>query len=228
MGHLVGGINNIGAVVGELVEYAPREKLNYLLLFVTVGAAAGNLSYWFIWREYVLLVIGGIFIFLLWEMGSRIATSAFLVLSLSKSKFNTQSWFFAEKRYEKTLYRMLGVKKWKRFFPTYYGRTKFGISPKFVPNKEVLVYNLCLREVVHYCSLFVSLPSMLAILYIGFDIYLFFGLTALHIGIALYVDVVAIIIQRYNRPRVLKLLAMRGTAGAGVGGSRTQNGGRNA
>lgn len=254
MKYFVGGVSDISVVVDELVEYAPREKLNYLLLLVTVGAVAANTAYWLIWRERFLLVIGGVFIFLLWEMGVRIATSAFLVLLLSKLKFNTENWVFAEKKYEKTLYRILGVKKWKRFFPTYYGKTKFGISPKFVPDKEVLAYNLCLREVVHYCLMFVSLPAMFVILYIGFDIYLFWGLASLHIGIVLYVDVIAIIIQRYNRPRVLKLLAMRKPEcpraggsqtrapassivgdrktrkpeGSGVGADRTQNGGRTA
>lgn len=196
-------------VIREVVRQIPRDKFNYLFLCNVIAAVFCNMAYWFIWRERPLLLLGGFFIFTLCHFIARGGGFLLLFIFLYGHKFDTYNPFFREKKWERRLYKIMGVKKWKRFFPTYYKKTKFDISPCFVHDKERLAHNMCLRELGHFIAMFSTLPSLSVILYVGFSVPVFTALLVLHILIVAYIDGTSIIIQRYNRPRVLALSAIQ-------------------
>ena len=91
----------------------------------------------------------------------------------------------------------MNVKKWKGNMPTY--------SPdEFSTEKrtwEEIVVSTCRSEIVHECNVVLSFVPILFT--IPFDSFLVFLLTS--IGAAIF-DLFFVIMQRYNRPRLLKIV----------------------
>ena len=99
--------------------------------------------------------------------------------------------------FETRLYRLLKVKKWKGRMPTY--------DPScFDPNLhswERILQAMCQAEIVHeVIVVFSFLPLLAAIPFGAFGVFLITSLLA-----ALY-DLCFVIMQRFNRPRIIKLL----------------------
>lgn len=110
---------------------------------------------------------------------------------------NCNSKWFKEKKFEKKLYKLLKVKKWKKFAPTY-SPESFSLKDN---SKEDIIRTMCGAEVVHELIIVFSfLPIIFSGLLDSFYEFLFTSI------IAVLVDSVFVIIQRFNRPRVIKLL----------------------
>ncbi len=98
---------------------------------------------------------------------------------------------------ESSLYKFLQVKKWKTNMPTY--------TPSvFDPRKhtwEEIAQAMCQAEIVHEVIVVLSfLPLLAAIPFGAFFVFLFTSIAA-----ALY-DLSFVIMQRYNRPRIIKFI----------------------
>ncbi len=110
------------------------------------------------------------------------------------NEMNYQGAWFKERKFEKKLYKLLRVRKWAKKVPTYSPDT-------FSPEKhtwEGILKATCQSEIVHEAIiLFSFLPLFLII---PFGTPLVFILTSL--GSAM-VDTVFVIVQRYNRPKLL-------------------------
>ena len=108
-------------------------------------------------------------------------------------------WFRVSER-EARLYEKLGVKRWKGRMPTY--------DPAlFDPKKRSwseIAQATCQAEVVHENIVLLSFLPLLAA--IPFDSFLVFLLTSL--AAALF-DGIFVILQRYNRPRLLRLASRK-------------------
>ncbi len=110
---------------------------------------------------------------------------------------NCNSKWFNEKKFEKKLYKFLKVKKWKKFAPTY-SPESFSLKDN---SKEDIIRTMCGAEVVHeIIILFSFLPLIVSV---QLNSVVEFIITSV---IAALVDSVFVIIQRFNRPRVKKLL----------------------
>lgn len=111
--------------------------------------------------------------------------------------FNYKSVWFKEKSFEKPLYKKLRVKKWKDKMPSY--------NPSTYLTKEISLYDLintmCRNEVIHEIIAVLSFVPILFSLII--DTYFVFIITSV---IACLFDLIFVIMQRYNRPRVIKVL----------------------
>lgn len=110
--------------------------------------------------------------------------------NLSSKRWQLRPW-------EKSLYEKLGVKKWKGNMPTY--------DPElFSPQKhswEEIAQAMCQAELVHSTIIPLSfLPLLAAIPWGSFGVFLITSLLA-----ACY-DAIFVIMQRYNRPRIMRLL----------------------
>lgn len=112
-------------------------------------------------------------------------------------KLNCNSKWFKEKRFEKKLYKLLKVKKWKKFAPTY-SPESFSLKDN---SKEDILRTMCGAEVVH--EIIIVLSFLPLVLSVRLDSVAEFTITSV---IAAMVDSVFVIIQRFNRPRVKKLL----------------------
>ena len=107
-----------------------------------------------------------------------------------------KKWFRVGKR-EHRLYRLLKVKKWKKFIPTYDPEA----FDSGLHSWEEIAGAMCQSEWVHETIAVLSFLPILASFW--------FGATRVFLGTSLFaaaVDVTFVILQRYNRPRVLKMI----------------------
>ncbi len=111
-------------------------------------------------------------------------------------KPNPNSWWFREKRFEKRLYELLFVGKWKDKALTY---NPEAFSMKAHTLEEIAAV-MTKSELDHWVNEVISLVSILFSLLWG-KVWIFV-ITAI---IAMLFDAQFIAIQRYNRPRVLRL-----------------------
>lgn len=114
--------------------------------------------------------------------------------------------WFRQRSFEPGLYRRLGVKGWKGRLPTY-DPSQFDLEQHSL---EQVVRNMCSAELVHeVIILFSFLPLLLAIPFGTFPVFLITSILA-----ALY-DSVFVAAQRYNRPRLVKILKKKEARGHG-------------
>ncbi|MFR5875450.1 MAG: hypothetical protein ACLUFN_03065 [Eubacterium sp.] len=112
-------------------------------------------------------------------------------------KFNYKSAWFMEKSFENGLYKKLKVKKWKQNAPTY--------NPKTYSSQqctlEEIVNTTCRNEVIHEVNMLLSFVPL--VLIIPFGTPAAFIITSIAGCIC---DFFFVILQRYNRPRLIKLI----------------------
>lgn len=119
------------------------------------------------------------------------------VSKLFKKHLNYNQWWFKEKKFEKNLYKILRVKKWKGKALTY-NPESFSLKEHSL---EEIVNTMVKSEVDHWINEIISLSTLLFAIPWG-QFWIFF-ITAIA---AMIFDSQFIIIQRYNRPRILKLI----------------------
>lgn len=110
--------------------------------------------------------------------------------------------WFTEMPFEKKLYRLLRVKRWKKKALTY-NPEAFSLKNHSL---EEIADTMCKSELDHWINEVISLTAVLFSLIWG-KAWLF-GLTSLA---AMAFDAQFIIIQRYNRPRILRILKKSST-----------------
>ena len=98
--------------------------------------------------------------------------------------------------FEKKLYEKIGVKKWKGKMPTY-DPSLFSVKEK---SFEEIVQATCQAEIVHEIIVVFSFLPLVAVIWFGS--FMVFLLTS--IGAAC-MDLTFVIMQRYNRPRLVKM-----------------------
>ena len=105
--------------------------------------------------------------------------------------------WFRQKQFEPALYRFLRVKQWKKYLPTY--------SPESFDLKkhslEAVIHTCCCSEAVHEWIILLSFLPVLTIPAFGAP--WVFWITSL---LAALLDGSFVILQRYNRPRLIRIL----------------------
>ena len=109
----------------------------------------------------------------------------------------TAAWF-QPRRWEKPLYRRLQVKHWKRWLPTYDPDT-FDLHQHSLSEVAQV---MCQSEIVHEVSMALSFLPVLTAPLLGC-----LPMLAVTSGAAALLDGALVILQRYNRPRILHLIA---------------------
>ena len=143
-------------------------------LFLSTAITFGTFSYHLLMRLAVGWVINGIM----------------------HNQANHNHPWFRLRPFEKRLYRLLKIKRWKNKLPTY--------SPELFDSTKhtylQIAQAMCQAEVVHECIIFLSfLPVFASLIFGEFWVFLITSILA-----ALF-DSFFVMIQRFNRPRVLKL-----------------------
>ncbi len=106
-------------------------------------------------------------------------------------------WWFRLREWESSLYQKLNIKRWKGQLPTY-DPSQFDLSKNTL---EQVIRNMCGAELVHeVIILFSFVPLLFAIPFGAFPVFLITSVLA-----AVY-DSIFVIAQRYNRPRLVKIL----------------------
>ena len=108
--------------------------------------------------------------------------------------------WFQQKFFEPKLYEMLKVKHWKGRMPTY-DPASFSLRENTLAQ---IVDNCCVSEVVHeVIILFSFVPLLFTLLWGAFPVFLITSL------LAAAFDSCFAIMQRYNRPRLVRILVKK-------------------
>ena len=120
-----------------------------------------------------------------------------VVNSIMNNKANHNNVWFREKCFERKLYKLIRVRKWKKHLLTYSPDT-FDTEQKTV--KEILGAT-CQAEIVHEVIMVLSMLPMILIPFCG-------GAAALIITsvLAMLFDSLFVILQRYNRPMLVRVM----------------------
>ena len=108
----------------------------------------------------------------------------------------TKKWF-AEKTFERELYKKIRVKKWKERFPTFNPQD---FDLKSCPVEEI-VQVTCQAEIVHEINMVLSFVPIVFSVWFGSV-----GVFVLTSCAAFIFDSIFVIMQRYNRPRLMRLI----------------------
>lgn len=120
-----------------------------------------------------------------------------VVNSIMKNKADHQNVWFREKSFENKLYKLLRVRQWKQYLPTYSPNT-FDTSQKTV--KEI-VGATCQAEIVHEVIMVLSLLPITLIPILGGA-----AATVITSVLSMLFDALFVILQRYNRPKLVRVM----------------------
>lgn len=114
-----------------------------------------------------------------------------------KKDFDYNAKWFRPKSFEKKLYKVLRVKKWKSHIPAW--------SPESFETKHhtlpEIANSMCGAEVVH--EIIIVLSFMPILFSLRYGVPAVFIITSI---LAASVDMIFVIVQRYNRPRIVKII----------------------
>ena len=153
------------------------------------------LYYGNVYKTEMILWIGIIAFTIMYHFWVRIIMGN--VSKLFKKYINYKQWWFKEKSFEKGLYKFLRVKEWKGKALTY-NPESFSLKEHSL---EEIANTMVKSEIDHWINEAISLSTLLFIIPWGRT--WAFVISAIA---AMIFDSQFIIIQRYNRPRILKVL----------------------
>lgn len=115
--------------------------------------------------------------------------------------FNYKQNWFREYSFEKKIYTILKVKKWKKHLPSYNPDSYSTTNCSY----EEIANTMCRNEIIHECDVVLSfVPISFSIFFGALPV---FVLTSILAG---GFDLLFVIMQRYNRPRIVKLINRKG------------------
>ena len=125
----------------------------------------------------------------------------YIIDGLYHNSMNYHKKWFQPRKWENRLYKKLRVKMWKEKMPTYDVDT-FSFE---LHSMEEIVMAMCQSEVVHEIIVVLSfVPLLFAISFGTFGVFLITSVLAAGF------DMMFVIMQRYNRPRIVNLLNKKG------------------
>ena len=165
-------------------------------LLLTAATAAG---YWHFGGS-LLLTLAITFGTTAYHFCMRLLVGA-LVCGVMGKRVDVWKWWFRPRTFEEPLYRRLQVRRWKGRMPAYEPSL---FSPE-VHSWEEIAREMCRAEVTHEVIAVLSfLPLIMAPVFGAF--WVFFLTSVAAAGF----DLLFVAIQRYNRPRVLRVCARGG------------------
>ena len=124
----------------------------------------------------------------------------YIINWIMHNKANYNNNYFKTKKLEQKIYKLIKVKKWKDKMPTY--------NPDFYSTEkhslEEIAMVTCQAEIVHELIIIFSFVPVLFTLW--FDSFWVFMITSI---ISALIDTLFVIMQRYNRPRIIKLINLK-------------------
>lgn len=120
-----------------------------------------------------------------------------VVNGIMKNKANYKNAWFREKSFENKLYKRIGIRKWRNYIPTY-DPDVFDAGKKTV---QEIVEATCQAEIVHELIMLLSLLPIALIPFLGGAAA--FILTSV---LSMLIDSVFVILQRYNRPKLIRVM----------------------
>ncbi len=124
----------------------------------------------------------------------------YVVDGLYHNKMNYKNSWFKVSEVENRMYEVLKVKEWKKYIPTY---SPESFSLKHHTLTEIAM-SMCQSEIVHEIIVVLSFVPVLTIPWLGeAEVFIITSF------LAACFDMTFVIMQRYNRPRIIKLIEKR-------------------
>ena len=176
-------------------ENSMKKTMITITFISLIGLLVSGIIY-YLTRSAVLFSAAITFGTMFYHLGIRLAIGYSIDAKYHNHMDYTQKWF-QEKPFEKKLYQVLKVKKWKKGLPTF-NPEDFNLKNRSV---EEIIQVSCQAEVVHE----VIMPfSFVPILFSAW-----FGSLGVFIATscaAFLFDSIFVIMQRFNRPRLMRLM----------------------
>lgn len=180
-------------------EKSNSEKMiSGIIIFSTVGM----ILFWGLYFTYsrgIFLTLGITFGTIWYHFVMRLVVGL-CCTKVGKRWMDDKDGWFRERKFEEKIYRKIRIKKWKNKLPTYHPEN-FSVQNHTL---EELVQTMCISEIGHGIMAILSyLPLFFSILFGEF--FVFFVTSFLAAG----VDFVFLMVQRYNRFRIEKILGRK-------------------
>lgn len=131
-----------------------------------------------------------------YHLSIRLAAGLLIDAKYHNQMDYTKKWF-REKGFEPELYQKIQVKKWKKRLPTF-DPQEFNLKSRSMTE---IVQATCQAEIVHEVNMVLSFVPVVFSVWFGS-----LGVFLLTSCAAFLFDGIFVIIQRYNRPRLIRLL----------------------
>ena len=166
------------------IMIAAAVSTGLLTLFAGLGYAFSRIG----WLMDTAITFGTTF----YHFAMRLVVGSFI-----PNTFDHRKDWFQPKAFEAELYRRLQVKKWKNHIPTFDPRL-FSMQDN---TPTAILAHMCQAEVVHEVIIVCSfLPVLFSLIWSSFWVFFITSVLAAEI------DTSFVIMQRYNRPRVERLI----------------------
>ena len=171
----------------KVVEWITLFSIGFAFLFFFLWKE-GNSSLWF---PFFLT-----FVTISYHFGMRLLVGA-VFEGCVKRLFDPENAWFRSRKWERKLYCRLKVKRWKSWVPTY-SPAQFSMQDHTV---DEIVQAMCRAELIHEIIALLSYGSLLFVLLSGdpADFWIFFSTAVAASGF----ECVFVVVQRFNRPRLL-------------------------
>lgn len=170
-------------------------KAMHILTAALAAAWAISLSLLQVFRAEIFSVLAITFATTFYHLAMRLCVG-YAVDRVMQNRADPESRRFRIRSWEPGLYKRLGVRSWKMRLPTY---SPASFSPRERTWRQIVMAG-CQAEVVHTLIVVLSFLPVFAGLWFG--AWIVFILTSL---LAAGFDLLFVILQRYNRPRLLRM-----------------------
>lgn len=179
----------------------PAKLMDAVMILTAALAAVCFTVHYGFFKNAVILWTGVAAFTALYQLWLRLALGK--AVGRFKSRIRYDGWLYRERKFEKKLYKALRVKKWKDKVPTF--NPELFVLSDFT--MEEIAVTMAKVETDHWVNVLISLSTLLFALIWG-AWWIFFAVAMAAIAF----DGQFIAIQRYNRPRVVRLINRRRTA----------------
>ena len=173
-----------------------------LIKGITIGALIATTLFTVLFQFYPVDVILSLAITagtIFYHFAMRLLTGLLYNLFMRNRADYRKPWYNLTP-WESAFYKRLNVKKWKGKIPTY--------NPDlFDPRKhswDEIAQAMCQSELVHESIVVLSFLPIMASIWFGS-----IGVFAITSVLAAGIDMIFVIVQRYNRPRIIQLIERR-------------------
>lgn len=172
-----------------------KKKMNMMTIISLVGLLVSGAIYYFAGSP-IFFSLAITFGTMLYHFAMRLAVGHIIDAKYHNRMDYTKKWF-TQRAFEPKLYKLIRVKKWKKRFPTYNPQD---FDLKYHSVSEI-IQTTCQSEVVHEVNMVLSfVPVAFSVWFGSLGVFLITSCAAF------LFDSIFVIMQRYNRPRLIRLM----------------------
>ena len=172
-----------------------KKNMIWMTLISLIGLLLSGAIYYFT-KNRVIFSVAITFGTVFYHLAIRLAVGYIVNIRYHNQMDYTKKWF-TERALERKLYKIIQVKKWKKRLPTY-NPQDFDLRNRSITE---IVQVTCQSEVVHEVNMILSFVPIVFSIWFGSV-----GVFVITSCAAFLFDSIFVIMQRYNRPRLVRLM----------------------